>query len=227
MRISSERLETQIELDVSRPFLLCIESPKEYFNTVNELMNAFAGNISEYTFWDGDKQINAEKEGELLTDMFSFGLSDKKIINLLYKRLQSNFNNGQLIFEFQKLRSVSEHFLSNLCETEDFALTYSEMTFDALLKAVSIRPEENYETLLEKVICYINLFIELKNIRFLAFVGLKSVLSDEDLRLLYRHSKLHKLSLLLVECGKIRPLLEEEKVIIITEDLCEIVENFG
>ena len=79
MRISSERLETQIELDVSRPFLLCIESPKEYFNTVNELMNAFAGNISEYTFWDGDKQINAEKEANCLRICFRSVCRIKKL----------------------------------------------------------------------------------------------------------------------------------------------------
>ncbi len=227
MKISSVRLETQIELDVSRPFLLCIENPKEYFKTVNEFINAFNGDISEYTFWNGDKQVNAEKVAELLTDMFSFGLADKKIINLLYKQLLNNFNEGKFISEFQKVKAVSECFLSELCETEDFALTYSEITLDALLKAVNVKPEENYETLLEKIICYLNIFIELKGISCFVFVGLKSVLSDEDLHLLYRHCGLHKLSLLLIECGKIRPILEEERAIIITDDLCEIVENFG
>ena len=122
----------------------------------------------------------------------------------LFNRLYSKF----IIFLSDKPNenisvSSSPSFSALIC------LSPSQNVYSEILPANAfinsfIRPEENYETLLEKVICYINLFIELKNIRFLAFVGLKSVLSDEDLRLLYRHCRLHKLSLLLVECGKIR-----------------------
>lgn len=226
MRISCPGIETQIELDEARPVVFCIENPKEYYKTVKEFIAAFNGEASDFTFWDGDGQVGAGKAGELLTDLFTFEFTDKKIITLLYKRLLCNFSEGSLIFKFQETKAEIDKFLIELCETENFALEYGEITLDALLKSYNVKPAENYQTLLEKIICYINIFTELKGICFFAFVGLKSVLSDDDLRLLYRHCRLHKLSLLLIECSKVRPILPEEKAIIITEDLCEIVENF-
>ena len=82
-----------------------------------------------------------------------------------------------------------------------------------------------YQTLLEKIICYINLYVELKNTKLFVFIGLKDILTDEDLDLLYHHCALQKVCLWLIESTKKRPSLPQEKVVIITEDLCEIVEN--
>lgn len=226
MRISSASIESKIELNDARPFVLCIENSHEYYKTVREFIAAFHGEPSEYTFWDGNEKINAEKAGELLVDIFSFELTDKKIVALLYKQLQQNFNEGDMLFKFQKVKAESEKFLLELCSTVDFALEYNEVELESLLKVFNVRPERNYQTLLEKIICYLNIFAELKKVHCFVFVGLKTVLGDDDLHQLYRHCRLHKLSLLLIECGKIRPILSEERAVIITEDLCEIVENF-
>ena len=60
----------------------------------------------------------------------------------------------------------------------------------------------------------------------IVFINLKSILSDEELEKLYYHCKLVKVGLLLLESSKIRRVLPNERAIIITDDLCEIVENF-
>ena len=227
MTITSANIETKIEMNDASPFLLCIQNPKEYYKIVQEFVAAFHGGISEFTFWEGDKNVNAESIGEILTDIFYFELTDKKIIALLHKRLQQNFNESDLIFQFQQVKAESEKFLLELCATAEFALDYNEISLEGLLKLCNVKPERNSQTLLEKIICYLNLFAGLKGICNFVLVGLKHVLDDGDLQLLYRHCKLHKLSLLLIEYGKIRPILPEERAIIITEDLCEIVENLS
>lgn len=226
MIISSPNIESKIELDPARPVLLCLENPKEYYKTVNEFIAAFRGEISEFTFWNGEEVISAEKAGEILTEIFSFELTDKKIISLLHKRLLCDSNESDLICKFQKVKAENEKFLLELFASEEFALEYNEFTVEALLKICNVRPEKNYSTLLDKIICYLNIFAELKGVSNFVLVGLKNVLDDDELHLLYHHCRLHKLSLLLIECGKIRPLLAEERAIIITDDLCEIVENF-
>ena len=86
--------------------------------------------------------------------------------------------------------------------------------------------EKNYDSLEEKIICYINVLIELKKCDFFVFVNLKSVLSDEKLLQVYAHCRREQVGLLLIESGKQRPLLPNERAVIITEDLCEILENY-
>lgn len=61
---------------------------------------------------------------------------------------------------------------------------------------------------------------------FFVFVNLKSVLSDEKLLQVYAHCRREQVGLLLIESGKQRPLLPNERAVIITEDLCEILENY-
>lgn len=224
--ITSPRVETKILLDENSPLVLNVENPHEYYRTVNQLIAAFDGEPSDFSFWKEDAQVSADKVGEILIDVFSFALTDKRIITLLYKKLQRNFSEGVLALSFQEVRAAAEKFLFELCATENFAMDFEEISLDALLKACAVKPAQNYETLLEKIVCYLNIFVELKGVSCFVFVGLKGVLSDEDLHMLYEHCRLQKISLLLLEGGGIRQPLQEERAIIITEDLCEIVQNF-
>ena len=226
MIISSPDVESKIELNAESPCVLCLENPHEFWKTVNELISAFRGDVSKFTFWEKENQIGAEKAGEILTDFFSFEIADRKIISLLHKHLLKQFTQSDLFFPFQELIAKCEKFLYDLFSLEEFALECEELTLENLLKVCNVKPEKNYQTFLEKIICYLNMIAELKGIEFFVLVGIKNVLNDEELRLLYRHCRFHKFALLLIECGKLRPFLAEERAIIITDDLCEIVENF-
>ena len=65
-----------------------------------------------------------------------------------------------------------------------------------------------------------------KKLLNLLYKRLKSVLSDEKLQQVYKHCQSEQVGLLLIEDGKRRNLLSCEKAVIITEDLCEILENY-
>ena len=226
INVVNTKIETPINLTNEKPALLIVENPHEYFNFVVQMLKAMQGEMSEFTFWEGQTALSPLKCGEIIQSCFSFDFTDKKIINLLYKKLQSNFQEGEFILQLNKINSLLSIFLQDLCQTVDFAIDFSETTVEDILKTCSVKPACNYDGLLEKIICYVNMFIQLKNIKFFVFVGLKDVLSDEDLEELYKHCELQKVSLLLIESGKKRPLLCREQAIIITEDLCEILENY-
>ena len=111
--------------------------------------------------------------------------------------------------------------------TVSFLVDYNELQPVDFLKLASVKFAKTYESLEEKIICYINALIELKNCDFFVFVNLKSVLSDEKLLKIYEHCRLEQVGVFLIESEKKeRPLLSCEKAIIITEDLCEILENY-
>ena len=54
----------------------------------------------------------------------------------------------------------------------------------------------------------------------------RSVLNDEQLQQVYAHCQAEQVGVLLIEDEKRRNLLSCEKAVIITEDLCEILENY-
>lgn len=225
IRIAHPHIETPIFLTAEAPVVLTCENPEEYYNFVTEIIAAFNGEESDFSFWQGEKQIKPDDKGEMLFDNFSFDFGDKKIVNLLYKTLIKNFNNENFLQGLNELNACGEKFLLNLTETVDIPVCYDELSLESFFKAVNLKPAKDYENLLEKFISLINVFTELKRAEFFVFVGLKDILSAKQLQAFYYHCSLKQVGLLLLESNK-RQTLQNEKVIIITEDLCEIVENF-
>lgn len=226
LQLSHPNLENQLLLDELRPTLLIVENPHEYYAFVTDLMDELQGVPSRFSCWEDTERVRGDKVGDVVADLFNFDVVDKKITSLLYKKLTKNYFNGAFVADFNKINSELQLFLQNLCSTVDFALDFGEISLDDVFKACSVKPLRTYQSYLEKIICYINLLTELKGTYLYAFVGLKDVLSDDDLRLLHNHCRLNKVYLLLIESSKKRPLLAEERAVIITDDLCEITENF-
>lgn len=224
--VSNPKIETQIELSTQYVSLLIVENPHEYLNFVSEMRKAIEGEPSDFTFWENTTQLQPSKIGEILLNVFSFELADKKILSLLYKKLQSNFYEGEHILSLNKINAQTGLFFQSLFNTIDFSLDYSELELEDLLKVCAVKPAKTYQSFLEKLICYINILTELKNVKFIVFVGIKDVLSDADLVALYNHCALQKVGLFLFESSKKRKLLQTERAVIITDDLCEIVENY-
>lgn len=225
IRVSNIKIETPILLNTNSPFLLYIENPTEYCKTIQDLRGAFDGGESEFSFWEKDEMFSPEKKGEIILSPFFFELADKKIINLLHKRLNDEFLNGDNIIRFNEIIAKAENLFYNIFTAVDFSLEFEELQFANLLKVCSVKPTCEFETMLEKVIGYINAYIELKNVSFFVLVGIKTVLANAEIEQLYKHCALRKVELLIIESGSPKKIADNERVVIITDDLCEIVAN--
>lgn len=220
-------LETPLILSCGRVQLLIIENPHEFFKFVDMFDKSIGGEESGLSFLRDGKQISAETEGCIICDPFHFDLNDKKVLNLLFKNLAAVCRYGNAQFGLSSVNTAIAQLYADLFDSLPFSLTYGEATIENLFKCTDLHFEKTYDTLLEKIICYINALVELKHCKFFVFINIKTVLCDNDLKLLYHHCALEKVGLLLIEHSKVRPLLAEERAIIITEDLCEILENYG
>ena len=225
IRLAHVHLETPLAISDEYVQLLIVESPTEFYNMVADLDGQFDGQEGTFVFSMDDQIISASKYGTMISDLFHFDLNDKKLLNLLYKRLESMAFGDKLIC-FNELTAKTVAFLEEISFTSPFALEYDEPQPADYLKASGLKFAKVYDTLEEKIVCYINALIELKGCDFFVFVNLKSVLSDEKLEQIYAHCRREQVGLLLIEDSKRRKLLPCEKAVIITEDLCEILENY-
>lgn len=225
IKVAHVHLETQLLLSDEYVQLLIVENPTEFYQMVSDLDGQFEGSQGVFVFSRDGHIIDAAKCGAMVSDVFHFDLNDKKLIALLQKRLESVAFGEKLVL-FNEVTAKVMEFLGELSYFVPFALEYSDPQPIDYLKSAAVKFEKAYDSLEEKLICYINALIELKKCEFFVFVNLKSVLSDEKLLQIYKHCKREQVGLLLVESGKYRPLLPEEKAVIITEDLCEILENY-
>lgn len=225
IKIAHVHLETQLRLSEEFVQVLIVENPNEFFTMVCDLDGQFEGGEGTFVFSRDGEIIPAAKYGAMVADIFHFDLNDKKILNLLYKRLEG-IAFGEKVSSFNRLSAQTVSFLEELSFDVPFSVCYEEPQPIDYLKAAGVKFEKTYDSLEEKIVCYINALIELKKCEFFVFVNLKSVLSNEKLQQVYAHCRAEQVGLLLVENGKHRALLPNEKGVIITEDLCEILENY-
>ena len=225
IQLAHVHLETQLTISEEYVQLLIVENPTEFYHMVSDLDGQFDGREGTFVFSMDGQIVPAIKYGAMVSDLFHFDLNDKKLLTLLYKRLESVAFGDKIAF-FNDLTAKTVAVLEELFVSVPFALEYDEPQPSDYLKASGVKFAKVYETLEEKLVCYINALIEVKQCEFFVFVNLKSVLSDEKLGQIYAHCRAEQVGLLLMEDGKRRQLLPCEKAVIITEDLCEILENY-
>ena len=225
VQLAHVHLENPLIISEEYVQVLIVENPKEFYQMVTDLDGQFDGEDGTFAFSIDGQLVSAAKYGTMISNLFHFDLNDKKLLNLLYKRLESGAF-GEKIMHFNALTSKTVELLEELSFVLPFALEYDEPQPSDYLKAAGLKFAKVYETLEEKIICYINACIELKKCEFFVFVNLKSVLNDEQLQQVYAHCQAEQVGVLLIEDGKRRNLLSCEKAVIITEDLCEILENY-
>ena len=224
--VSHVHIETDLVLSDEAVQILVVENADEFYNIVSELYNQFDGEDGNFVFKLKDEVVSAEKNGIMICNPFHFDYNDKKIISLLYKVLEKE-SLGDALPQYNEVVSSMIKYLEEISSNVPFKLSYNEPQPAEIMKVCGLKIESSYDTLLEKIICFINALIELKKCEFFVFVNLKSVLSDEKLLNLYSHCKNEKVGLLLIESSIIRNLLPEERAVVITEDLCEILVNYN
>lgn len=225
IRVAHVHLETTLEISEERVQVLVVENPRTFYEMVVDLEKQMGGGEGTFAFSADGRSIEPHTCGEWVSDVFHFDLNEKKVLNALYKRLEQTAF-GQSLPHFNELTSKTVAFLEEISLQTAFALEYDEPQPIDYFKAAGVKFAKTYDSLEEKLICYINALVELRKSEFFIFVNLKSVFDDEQLSRLYEHCRREQVGLLLLESGKPRPFLAEEKAVIVTEDLCEIVAGY-
>lgn len=225
VKIAHVHLESPLIISSLRMQTLIIENTKEFYDMIVDLSSQSEGAEGLFVFSSNNSEVRFDKIGWLVRDVFNVDLNDKKILNLLYKRLEKRAIESDMLEGLNKINKHVFDYLDNLFFDLSFALSYNELSPTDIIKSSLIKFEKTYETLEEKIVCYINALIELKNVKFFVFVNLKSILSDVQIQKVFNHCAQEKVGLFLIENNNLRKIQEFETATIITEDLCEIVVN--
>lgn len=219
------RIETPLILSPLHPQLLIAENPDFFYRAVTDLKLQSEGQEGEFVWQTYDNRPLNARTTDVVTDWFNINANDKKNVTALHKKLQQEMQDCQYTSAFNEINAKLTELLEELLVQIPFAIGYEEMQPTALFKAMDVKVAENYDCFTEKLLNHIDILRELCGIKVFVLVNVKSVLDDKGLQSLYDHCANEQICLLLLEHCKCRPLLDCEQAVIITEDLCEILEN--
>ncbi|CZE50648.1 type II-A CRISPR-associated protein Csn2 [Campylobacter geochelonis] len=214
MKLAHRNLSKPIIIEPSKIQLLYIENPK----FLREILQDFMQN-ENFILSDDDKEYSSEKFISINTDLISLEISQRKIINAIFSFIKEMVLKD-LYQESHKILMALNRFASKIVSNVDFPISYDDIEIEAVLKSLNIKIIKS-DNLLEQILDLMILERDFLQTKLFVFFGLKTLLTKDEVSLLYDEIILRQFNVLLVE-PFYQERLECENIVIIDKDFCEI-----
>lgn len=223
-----KNVDYDIDIDVMENhniYELIIENPNTMSKVLLELVRQIKeGEEGEFVITNKGKEINYEKESEIIIDFFGFEINNKKVINKLYAKL------NEIAEEKIEEKSDINSKIITVLDDITTALGYTDVDYSLefkwidIFKVYGLEVMKEYSSLLEKVITYIKVLADLSDVKILMLVNVKSYFDYNELTELYNMARYNGICLLLIESKESIERGEEIRYII-DKDNCFISAN--
>ncbi len=224
MNLTIKYLDNDIDIKKNEVYALEIENKNYFYRIVRDLHNICDNNIVDdiYLSDDNNNEINYFDKFKMFIDFFDFNLNSKKITNEIIKYVNKNISvevKESILNQYNKIIKLYKKELNNI----DIPLTVeTEIDSDNITKSLKIRIEAK-QNLIDNLLLLIDMesILETKNI--LIFVNLKQYLTKSELEELYKYSIYNGVSILLIDSQCYGGTLNNEKKLIVDENLDEFM----
>lgn len=201
---------------------IVIENQSVFSKFVNDIYNQIDGYDGDVVLSDNSKIIELRKKAELVTQFIPFEVNKKDLLTKMYADLKLKAVNEVNYQKTQELIGGIYNFLYEISEEMDNIVTMNlPDDISGLLKIFDLRIADDDMSLSEKIIEYMTAVNRYKGEKVFFFVNLRSYLTDNQTRELFENIVLEKMYAYFIE-NKEYTRLENEKVVIVDEDMCVI-----
>lgn len=224
MRLLHKYFKFSFEFRENERNILIIENPKIFSEFIKELYQPDGIGEPRIVLSENETPLTLGEHLCCIVNPLGVSLNEKKLLSKLHEKLKKEIMSSELLLETNKVLAALEEYALQIVQSMDFELTYSDkMDVQDILKLLNIHFDDKQETLLERIVSYIEIMYQLIGIRCFVFVHLLSYLTEYEMEKLYEYFQYQKLYILLVECNQPKDISKFSNVVIIDKDTCEIV----
>lgn len=171
---------------------------------------------------EDDKQLPINKYIEVIDRFIPFNINRKSLLTKITSEIEKRALEPDYYAETTELLSKIEKLLMDVSyELSNIDIVFENITVSSLIKFSGVSINEEYESLGEKLVDYMELVTEYDRRKLFLFVGLRSYLSDSELDLFVDTVRRRGYEVVLIEAVE-RIAINGIKRYIIDNDLCEI-----
>lgn len=224
MKLCIKYIDNNLELNNNQIQTIEIENKRYFYRIVNDLYTISKGNIVDdiTLFDDNNQEVNYLNKLKIFLNFFDFGLTTKKYTNDISKYIINNIsddNKDLLIKQYNKIVNIYKRILNDI----DLPLLISsEINMENITKLMKININMQSD-LLSNLFILIDLENLFQSKNILVFINLKQYLTIDELEELYKYSIYNEIPLLLIDSQSYGTTLNNEKKLIIDENLDEFM----
>lgn len=222
MKLVYTELEQQLVFQENKVNVLVIERKELFRRMIQELDKQISGEDGGFVLSDNNKTMKIDKEVCLILNPFALDINSRKALTGLYNELGKLGLNEENYLNTCRVKGQIAEYIYGLLNQVDYALKFQDdFNLQSLFKALEVEFEAGEENFLEGLVYFMDVCSKFQKIKILAFVNLKTYLTNDDLQKFYKEAFYRKMLLLLLE-NSIEQELAEEVVCIVDDDLCVV-----
>ena len=219
MKFQYKGFNFKIDFEDISIFSLIIENKKLYRKVIEDLINNISIDDGNIILSENNKLIVPEKEIFVFSDYFNFDVN-KFVLNKYYKELK-NLSENEFFDETVEIKETLRNYVTKLIENEYSVKLEEDLDISQILKAFGIKFQRN-EDLLLNLFEWIKILNELLGYEIFFFINLENFLSDDELVEFSKFILYNKYKVVFLENFNRNKLFDDDNLIIIDNDLCEI-----
>ena len=187
MRLLHKDFKFAFEFQENEKNILIIENPKVFSEFIGELYQSDDTKEPRIILSENEISLDLKENLCCIVNPFGISLNEKRMLGKLHEKLKKEILSSELLLENNKVLAALERYAIQVVQNMDFELTYSDkIDVQSILKLLDIRFEDKQETLLERIVSYIEIMYQLVGIRCFVVVHLLSYLTEYEMEKLYK-----------------------------------------
>ena len=200
---------------------MIIENPDLFYRFVDDLVRQCRGEDGLAVLSMNDEPLPIAGNLDLITDFFSFEINRKFLLNRIFAKLEKEALAPDFYERTQELVCQTERLIRDLAFQNDLDLELPRLSISSLLKASGLCLNEDYPSLAEKILDYMELMSGNGFAKLFVLVNMRSLVNDRIMELFVDQCCRNEYNILLVDNKNCTKLPREQRTII-DADLCEI-----
>ena len=209
----------KIDFEEKDIFSLIVENKRAYRKIIEDLVNNSNIEDGNIILSKNNKLIIPEKEIFVFSNYFNFDIN-KFVLNKYYKELK-NLSENEFLNETLEIKEILKDYINKLIENNYSLKFEDDLDVSQILKAFSIKFERS-EDLLLNLFEWLKILNELLGYEIFFFINLENFLSEDELLEFSKFIVYNKYKVVFLENFYRNKLSDNDNLIIIDNDLCEI-----
>lgn len=200
---------------------LVIENQSLLYEICADILGQIKGVEGKTVVSIDNKPVVISKKVELLSDFISFDINKRNLITKLNNAAERIAISPEYYETTMVELAELEKYLIRVINNMLGNISYSKLNVSSLIKSVGLQFSEEYDSLCEEIVDYMELVREYDQDKLFVIVNLRLFITDEECELFYDTVTRKNLHVIMIE-GMQNTSLENENTYIVDKDLCEI-----